>query len=58
MTWTPPTLPAPSSPASTPSKIASAANGGGTNTALAVDYCLAHPQWRLSLQTHKITGIR
>ncbi|MCE8031939.1 7-carboxy-7-deazaguanine synthase [Billgrantia tianxiuensis] len=20
-------------------------------------YCLAHPQWRLSLQTHKITGI-
>ena len=28
------------------------------NTALAVDYCLAHPQWRLSLQTHKITGIR
>jgi organic radical activating enzyme len=28
------------------------------NTAAAVDYCLAHPQWRLSLQTHKITGIR
>ncbi|MFM9981549.1 MAG: 7-carboxy-7-deazaguanine synthase [Burkholderiales bacterium] len=28
------------------------------NTALAIDYCLAHPQWRLSLQTHKITGIR
>ena len=23
-----------------------------------VDYCLRHPQWRLSLQTHKITGIR
>ncbi|WP_251978229.1 7-carboxy-7-deazaguanine synthase [Salinicola avicenniae] len=22
-----------------------------------VDYCLAHPQWRLSLQTHKIAGI-
>ncbi|NIC06083.1 7-carboxy-7-deazaguanine synthase [Billgrantia bachuensis] len=22
-----------------------------------VAYCLAHPQWRLSLQTHKITGI-
>ena len=21
-----------------------------------VDYCLAHPQWRLSLQTHKIAG--
>ncbi len=22
-----------------------------------VDYCLAHPQWKLSLQTHKILGI-
>lgn len=28
------------------------------NTALAVEYCLAHPQWRLSLQTHKYAGIR
>jgi len=28
------------------------------NTALAVDYCLAHPQWGLSLQTHKYLGIR
>lgn len=27
------------------------------NTRLAVDYCLAHPQWRLSLQAHKILGI-
>lgn len=27
------------------------------NTRLAVDYCLAHPQWRLSLQTHKYIGI-
>jgi 7-carboxy-7-deazaguanine synthase (Cx14CxxC type) len=27
------------------------------NTALAVAYCLAHPEWRLSLQTHKIIGI-
>ena len=27
------------------------------NTKLAVDYCLAHPQWRLSLQTHKYIGI-
>jgi len=24
----------------------------------AVDYCLAHPKWRLSLQTHKIINIR
>ena len=27
------------------------------NTRLALDYCLRHPQWRLSLQTHKILGI-
>jgi len=27
------------------------------NTELALSYCLAHPQWRLSLQTHKILGI-
>ena len=24
----------------------------------AVAYCLAHPRWRLSLQSHKIVGIR
>lgn len=28
------------------------------NTELAVAYCLAHPRWRLSLQTHKQLGIR
>ncbi len=28
------------------------------NTRLAVDYCLAHPRWRLSVQTHKMIGIR
>jgi 7-carboxy-7-deazaguanine synthase len=27
------------------------------NMKLAVDYCKAHPKWRLSLQTHKILGI-
>ncbi len=27
------------------------------NTAAAVAYCLAHPRWRLSLQTHKMIGI-
>jgi 7-carboxy-7-deazaguanine synthase (Cx14CxxC type) len=27
------------------------------NTAAAVAYCLDHPQWRLSLQTHKLLGI-
>jgi 7-carboxy-7-deazaguanine synthase len=24
----------------------------------AVDYCLAHPRWRLSIQSHKLIGIR
>jgi 7-carboxy-7-deazaguanine synthase (Cx14CxxC type) len=28
------------------------------NTQLAIEYCLAHPRWRLSLQTHKLIGIR
>lgn len=28
------------------------------NTKLAIEYCLDHPQWRLSLQTHKFIGIR
>ncbi|MFG1347311.1 7-carboxy-7-deazaguanine synthase [Xanthobacter autotrophicus DSM 431] len=27
------------------------------NTEAAVAYCLAHPRWRLSLQTHKMIGI-
>ena len=27
------------------------------NTQRATAYCLAHPQWRLSLQTHKLIGI-
>jgi 7-carboxy-7-deazaguanine synthase (Cx14CxxC type) len=27
------------------------------NTQLATQYCLEHPQWRLSLQTHKLLGI-
>ena len=27
------------------------------NTAATVAYCKAHPQWRLSLQTHKLIGI-
>jgi 7-carboxy-7-deazaguanine synthase (Cx14CxxC type) len=28
------------------------------NTKLALQYCLSHPRWRLSLQTHKLLGIR
>ncbi len=27
------------------------------NTAAAAVYCLAHPRWRLSLQTHKLIGL-
>jgi len=27
------------------------------NTELATRYCLEHPQWRLSLQTHKLLGL-
>jgi organic radical activating enzyme len=28
------------------------------NTRRAVEYCLTHPQWRLSIQTHKLLGLR
>jgi len=28
------------------------------NTTAALDYCLSHPQWQLSLQTHKFLRIR
>lgn len=28
------------------------------NMAAATQYCMAHPRWRLSLQTHKLIGIR
>ena len=28
------------------------------NTRDSVAYCLAHPQWRLSIQSHKVIGIR
>ena len=29
-----------------------------SNTAACIKYCMAHPQWQMSLQTHKLTGIR
>ncbi|MCL6416579.1 7-carboxy-7-deazaguanine synthase [Aestuariirhabdus sp. Z084] len=29
----------------------------GNSQQATIDYCLNHPQWRLSLQTHKIVGI-
>jgi 7-carboxy-7-deazaguanine synthase len=28
------------------------------NTRAAIRYCLSHPRWRLSVQTHKAVGIR
>jgi 7-carboxy-7-deazaguanine synthase len=28
------------------------------NTELAIEYCLRHPKWRLSIQTHKLVGVR
>ena len=28
------------------------------HTRQAIAYCLAHPEWRLSVQTHKVVGIR
>ena len=28
------------------------------NVAATVAYCLAHPRWRLSVQTHKLVGVR
>ena len=31
--------------------------GRDANTRAATEYCMTHPQWRLSLQTHKLLGI-
>ena len=28
------------------------------NTRAAIEYCLAHPRWRLSVQVHKVIGVR
>ena len=30
---------------------------GEVNRARTLQYCLTHPQWRFSLQTHKVLGI-
>jgi 7-carboxy-7-deazaguanine synthase len=30
----------------------------GGNTRRAIDYCLAYPRWRLSIQAHNVIGIR
>ncbi|MBA2777611.1 7-carboxy-7-deazaguanine synthase [Billgrantia kenyensis] len=34
-----------------------ALGSGSDHLGATLDYCLTHPRWRLSLQTHKITGI-
>ncbi len=34
-----------------------AGEAAASNTRAAIGYCMRHPQWRLSLQTHKIIGI-
>ena len=28
------------------------------HTGMVIDYCLAHPQWRMSVQTHKLVGLK
>jgi len=28
------------------------------NTQAVIDYCLAHPHWRMSVQTHKLIGLK
>ena len=32
-------------------------NRQAENIAAAADYCMKHPEWRLSLQTHKLIGL-
>jgi len=32
-------------------------SAGPENVRAAIDYCLAHPKWRLSVQTHKLLGL-
>lgn len=32
--------------------------GRDASMCAAIQYCMAHPQWRLSLQTHKLIGIK
>jgi 7-carboxy-7-deazaguanine synthase (Cx14CxxC type) len=33
------------------------AKSAPANVRAAIDYCLAHPKWRLSVQTHKLLGL-
>lgn len=41
-----------------PAKVYSLQPVWGANPAACVDYVMAHPRWRLSLQTHKYLGFR
>lgn len=45
------------SPMADPSIRSGKDNTKRDNTELALNYCLQHPQWRLSLQMHKLLGI-
>ena len=45
------------SPMADPSIRSGQDNTKRENTRQALDYCLLHPQWRLSLQIHKLLGI-
>lgn len=45
------------SPMANPALRSGQDNQKSLNTQRALDYCLAHPQWRLSLQLHKLLDI-
>ena len=40
-----------------PCEVAGDRAASDAHTAAALEYCLYHPRWRLSLQTHKLLGI-
>ena len=33
-------------------------NDAPRHTQMVIDYCLSHPQWRMSVQTHKLVGLK
>ena len=45
-------------PALTPFQVKSLLYLTAANVRAAIEYCLRHPRWRLSVQTHKAVGIR
>jgi len=46
------------SPMASPQVIAGGDPVKTENTRKAIDYCLAHPRWRLTVQMHKLVGIQ